>query len=219
MKNFFFFIGVSICFSLLGSSEVFAVNIDKTQPNNECRAVFTQAITEAELTYDKNLNAFLENQKSSMTAKTKGENLTSYDETFSCHLKSICAAVRSGSSEESIFNERRDGCKNRTVADVEKEMNVSFAVCREDKRLEIRRQDLSICEDFIQQKIRSSRREVGQKVRKISSLENQGILGAKILSIMKRMDVLLEKTRKFAVDFNMVINDISCTVPNESIPQ
>ena len=147
----------------------------------------------------------------------KSQELDTFDRVYTCEIKSICEAIKSKNSEEIILD-GIIGCTPLSVEKLEKKLSVKFDSCRKLETNVQREQIWNRCEAMVTSNIRGSRIEVSQNFQSAVSVENQGNLGAKILSIQQRMAVLFEKTRQFSYHFIKVINDIGCTLPGKSFP-
>lgn len=175
-----------------------------------CEEVMLDAFSEADKKLEKNFGELMDLE--AVTAVGKSQNIAPYDLTYACHAQAICYAVK---SRNPIHKFKQVGCIPITVADLEKEFNVSFSSCREVDASRTQRY-FSRCDAFAEKKIAHSRIFLQKEFMKEVHLENQTLLAQKILDLREKMTVLIEKVRAFSTHFVKVIDDVNCTSPDPS---
>ncbi len=190
----------------LGNSSVFAGNI-----LSQCEKEIVKAVSVEEFLYEDELKTFMDLRSSQADMKAKSVPL--YLQTYECHLGFICEAVANPQKKE--FGGGLSLCAKTSSAQAFEKYNVDFSVCKSKTAAE-RNGLMGLCEKFIQKKRLSSFSTASDVIIKQSSLENQSFLSSKIQELRENMKILFEKTRLFSKNFNDVIGDVNCTIPDKS---
>lgn len=202
---FFFMI-----WSMFFSSFVFAENFVQ---RTKCETEMLKAFSYADKLMQEQVKNYLEIPE--VTAIAKSSNMGTYKRTYDCHIDAICFAVMNP-NPKTVLNKRFGKCNNlKTVQDLQDEFKADFSQCS-PQYLKSAELLYSRCASFAQQKSEIGKNYLSTEFIKEVQLENNSLLGAKILEIRKRMEILIKKTRKFTTHFIKVIDDIRCTLPERS---
>ena len=178
-----------------------------------CTEELVFAVSQVELSYETELEKFLDLRSSQVSEKTK--NLKIYFQNYNCQLQYVCKAFEN--PEISGWGGDFDSCKNINVTEFLEKKDVHFKKsCSAEIQLGGQSNRLELCQNFIAMKLKHAPDFMRKSVFMQSSKENQSFLAAKLADMQKRMKVLYEKTRIFSRNFNKVMNDISCAISDKS---
>lgn len=204
----FFFTAVGCVFIFISP----ALAEEKVQEKRSCTEEMVYAVSRIEMNFEEELDRFLDLRSSQADAKAK--NLTLYLQNYECQLQYVCQAFESPTI--SILGSSLTLCKAVESQKFLGKNDIDFTQCSGETLLGGKTSRLDLCQQFIRLKQKASFDFTEKSFTNQSAKENQSFLASKLAGMQKRMNILYEKTRLFSRNFNKVMHDISCSLPDKS---
>jgi hypothetical protein len=225
MRYWIFLFG--LFFSLSVIDGVYAEDANNVGPE-ACKEELLNGFTKIDALFGEKHNELL--SLNSISGVGKAKATSGMMRTYSCHLKALCGALNylPIGDEASVMLEKKvvnpiDGCEEMTVSQVQEEFGVDLTRC--DFRLKERggvytADDaqrkivwiLDRCDSMKNAKQNITKDQYARSFQQDTVQKLEGFLVAKIIDMLKRMEVLREEVSEFQRKFLTAYGNASCTL-------
>lgn len=213
--NFSFYHKTLLCiyfYFFLFICSLFSVSSTFAEEKRSCTDELIYAVSKVEMEFEDEYTQFLDLRSSQADAKAK--NIPLYLQNYECQLEYVCQVFENPSFAGNAHPS--DSCGSFDAEKFIQKQSLDFSMCGENTALLGKKDRLSLCQKFIAFKKKSSFSFAEVAIVEQSGVENNAFLAGKLQGMGKRMSVLYEKTRLFVRNFNKVMSDVSCAIPDKS---